>query len=179
MNCLEQRKENLRAQVKSKTSKVALSWPKIANHFDLQHGDQVGFFKPLKDEPEVKDATDTVKVCWPRITDKAQSQMSFFSSRSFKKSKMGFLEPDEKASEVLKEQISMILVPGLAFDFKGQRLGRGKGFYDRYLKDFKGITIGVCSSSRFLDEPIPVDQKFDVSVQYVWTEQFLYQVSPY
>ena len=91
---------------------------------------------------------------------------------------MGFLEPEEKREEVFKEQLELSFVPGVAFDFKGRRLGRGKGFYDRYLKDFKGTTVGVCSSERFLKEPIPVDQKFDVSVQYILTEQFLYQVNP-
>lgn len=178
MNSLEHRKEALRAQVKSELSKVRVSWSKLAEHFEFEEGDIIGLFQPLKDEPEIQDFASELNVCWPKITDQAQSEMSFFSSNEFEKSDLGFLEPGEFSKEVSKKQISMILVPGLAFDFKGQRLGRGKGFYDRYLSDYKGITVGVCSTARFLDEPIPVDQKFDVSVQYVLTEQFLYQVNP-
>lgn len=73
----------------------------------------------------------------------------------------GILEPDEHTLVFPKEQIDLILVPALAYDRWGRRLGRGKGYYDRFLTDFPGKTIGVSSS--LLDavpaEPhdIPVD----------------------
>lgn len=178
MNGLEQKKELLRAQVKPTISKVRVNWSILATHINLDQKSYVGLFKPLQDEPEIEGFPSELKACWPRITDDASSLMSFYSSQSFEKSKYGFQEPEGELEEISKKQIQMILVPGLAFDFKGERLGRGKGFYDRYLKDFDGLTIGVCSSKRFLDEPVPVDQKFDVSVQYILTEQFLYQVNP-
>jgi|GEM_PF-3255328 len=178
MNGLKQNKELLRAQIKPTISKVRVNWSKLASHINLNEESYIGLFKPLKDEPEIEGLPSELKACWPRITDSASSLMSFCSSQSFEKSEHGFLEPKGEPEEISKRQIQMILVPGLAFDFKGERLGRGKGFYDRYLKDFDGITVGVCSSKRFLDEPIPVDQKFDVSVQYILTEQFLYQVNP-
>jgi len=178
MNSLKQKKEFLRAQVKPTLSKVRVDWSSLASHFDFNEESLVGLYQPLKDEAEIKGFPSELKACWPRITDEALSLMSFSYSDEFQKSEYGFLEPKGDAKEVSKKQIQMILVPGVAFDFKGQRLGRGKGFYDRYLSDFDGVTIGVCSSARFLSEPIPVDQKFDVSVQYVLTEQFLYQVNP-
>lgn len=43
---------------------------------------------------------------------------------------------------------NVILVPGLAFTRDGKRLGRGKGFYDRYLKEFSGLKIGICFSEQ-------------------------------
>lgn len=178
MNGLEQKKNLLRAQVKPLISKVRPSWTLFDKAMNHQHFKLVGLFKPLSDEPEIVDLPSTLNMCWPKITDHAQSQMSFFQSEDFRKSKLGFLEPSSEDEEVSKKQLQVIFVPGVAFDFKGQRLGRGKGYYDRYLKDFKGISVGVCSSERFLKEPIPVDQKFDVSVQYILTEQFLYQVNP-
>lgn len=178
MNSLKQKKESLRAQVKPTISKVRVDWSKLTPHFNLCKESYIGLFKPLKDEPEIEGFPNELKACWPKITDEVLSSMSLFSSESFQKSEYGFLEPKDEPMEILKKQIQMILVPGLAFDSKGQRLGRGKGFYDRYLSDFEGVTVGVCSSARFLDEPIPVDHKFDVSVQYILTEQFLYQVNP-
>jgi 5-formyltetrahydrofolate cyclo-ligase len=178
MNGLKQKKEFLRAQVKPKISKVRADWSILASHIDLKEDSFIGLFKPLRDEPEIEGVSSEFKACWPRVTDDVSSLMSFYSSQDFEKSNLGFLQPEGEIKEISKKQIQMILVPGLAFDFKGERLGRGKGFYDRYLKDFDGVTVGVCSSDRFLEEPIPVDPKFDVSVQYVLTEQFLYQVNP-
>ena len=43
----------------------------------------------------------------------------------------------------------LILVPGLAFGENGSRLGRGKGFYDRYLEDFSGLKIAFASRANF------------------------------
>lgn len=47
----------------------------------------------------------------------------------------GVLEPDAQLAKIDAEQLDMVLVPGLAFDPTGKRLGYGKGYYDRALKD--------------------------------------------
>jgi len=61
-----------------------------------------------------------------------------------------------------KNNIDAILVPGLGFDNKGYRLGHGKGYYDRYLKDYRGVTIGVCFKEQIL-KSIPHDDN-DIKV---------------
>jgi len=69
------------------------------------------------------------------------------------------------------EKIDMIIVPGLGFDDKGNRLGRGKGFYDRFLssKDFKGITCGLAIEEQVM-EYIPVDHH-DISINMLITDK--------
>ena len=64
-----------------------------------------------------------------------------------------------------ESRIDIALVPGLAFDAQGCRLGRGKGYYDRFLSAFKGKTIGVCFDFQKVVE-VPVDAH-DVSVDTV------------
>ena len=62
-------------------------------------------------------------------------------------------------------QIDVALIPGLAFDPQGHRLGRGKGYYDRFLTAFTGKTIGVCFDFQKVAE-VPVDAH-DVAVDRV------------
>ena len=62
-------------------------------------------------------------------------------------------------------QIDLALIPGLAFDAQGHRLGRGKGYYDRFLAAFTGTTIGVCFDFQKVAE-VPVDAH-DIAVNRV------------
>ena len=69
---------------------------------------------------------------------------------------------------------SLILVPVLAFDIKKNRLGYGKGFYDRYLNKYLKkysniITVGVAFSFQ-KHHKLPID-KNDVKLDYILTEK--------
>lgn len=66
------------------------------------------------------------------------------------------------------------LVPGVGFSLKGQRLGRGKGFYDRFLENRKGIKIGLAWSGQ-LNENIPVESH-DCHMDFIVTENFCWDV---
>lgn len=65
-------------------------------------------------------------------------------------------EPVGKLVENL-EEIDLILVPGVAFDAAGNRLGRGKGYYDKILKQTKAYKIGVCFGFQLL-EKVPTEE---------------------
>ena len=82
----------------------------------------------------------------------------------------GILEPKKHLVDHFGlTELEMVLVPGLAFDRTGHRLGRGKGYYDRFLtllpKHIK--TIGLAYDFQLLDS-IPVND-LDVAVQHVIT----------
>ncbi|MCF8059166.1 MAG: 5-formyltetrahydrofolate cyclo-ligase [Bacteriovoracaceae bacterium] len=66
----------------------------------------------------------------------------------------------------------VLIIPGLAFGTKGQRLGRGKGYYDRYLESFKGLKIGVCYEEQMRSE-IPCDEH-DQMMDYIVTQNKVY-----
>lgn len=50
----------------------------------------------------------------------------------------------------------LLLIPGLAFGMNGERLGRGAGFYDKYLENFRGLKIGICTNEQLI-ERIPLE----------------------
>lgn len=170
---LSEKKCELRSALKSSKGRVSIL---LEPHLKFFPQGVWGAFKPLSDEP-LLDFPAEAQLAWPKI--ESSEKMSFYFADEFKKSSYGFLEPGEEACRVSKDEISVIFIPGQAFDFYGNRLGRGKGFYDRYLKAFKGLKVGVCSGERFLSNPLPVDFKFDEPVHYVLSERFLYKINPF
>ncbi|WP_235782338.1 5-formyltetrahydrofolate cyclo-ligase [Phocaeicola paurosaccharolyticus] len=66
------------------------------------------------------------------------------------------------------DKIDIAIIPGMAFDRNHNRLGRGKGFYDRLLPKIKAPKIGICFSFQVVDE-VPVDE-LDIPLDEVWTE---------
>lgn len=82
----------------------------------------------------------------------------------------GSFNIDEPQGEAYNDLISIdaAVIPGVSFDRHGNRLGRGKGFYDRFLKKLNTFKIGVCFGFQ-LSEEIP-HSEHDVAMDEVWTE---------
>ncbi len=80
--------------------------------------------------------------------------------------KFGILEPEGDKYLDLKN-IDMIFVPGVAFDKKNNRMGRGKGFYDRFLIKTNALKIGICFDFQLFDN-IP-NNEFDIKMDYIFT----------
>lgn len=80
----------------------------------------------------------------------------------------GMLEPDDSCPVVSPDQVHLALVPALCYDETGMRLGRGGGYYDRFLTAFPGKTLGLCRDL-LLQPRVPVEPH-DVGVALVLTE---------
>ncbi len=71
------------------------------------------------------------------------------------------------------EEIDLFFIPGVAFDYQGNRLGRGAGYYDRYLSKVRSnaIKVGVAFQMQLTDK-LPVNQD-DIKMDYIITEDQL------
>ncbi len=89
-------------------------------------------------------------------------------------SKLGVLEPTG-GNRATPDDSSLILVPAMAYTPRGERLGRGKGYYDRYLSQFPAAqTMGVCRSYQLLSS-LPTE-KWDIRVKEVLCKGIIYRI---
>jgi 5-formyltetrahydrofolate cyclo-ligase len=63
----------------------------------------------------------------------------------------GIREPGARCPPILLNGLDLLLVPGVAFDLHGRRLGRGKGFYDQLLAGVRGLKCGVAFEQQLVD----------------------------
>jgi 5-formyltetrahydrofolate cyclo-ligase len=65
--------------------------------------------------------------------------------------RFGIREPGPACPVIPLNRLDLVLVPGIAFDARGGRLGRGQGFYDRLLADVRGTKCGVAFAEQLVD----------------------------
>jgi 5-formyltetrahydrofolate cyclo-ligase len=110
------------------------------------------------------------RVALPKIVgDKIQPSL-YKEGDKLKKGPYGIYEPDDKTSRPISErEIDLIVVPGVAFDKRGNRLGRGKGYYDRFLKTAPSTayTVGIAFDFQVVDN-LPTDSQ-DIPVRKLIT----------
>ena len=136
-------RETLRAaQPSSEPACAALSrW--LAAHPALR---TVAVYSPLAGEVDLsKTIHARADLAWvyPKITG---HHLSFHPGGNLVPGPFGILEPDADAPEIPIREIDAFLCPGLAFDPRGGRLGRGRGFYDRMLAHSRpdALKLGIC-----------------------------------
>ncbi|GAB4014115.1 MAG: hypothetical protein Fur0010_11770 [Bdellovibrio sp.] len=138
---------------------------------NISHKTNIGVFYPLDDEPNCLMAFNEFEalLSWPVFDDAGEMYFAtcdvnaLVEKKAFGKS---FKIPPLDAKSVTP---ALILVPGLGFSRDGERLGRGKGYYDRYLSQFNGLKIGICFEEMLLKK-IP-SESHDVKVDFVVSDQ--------
>lgn len=82
------------------------------------------------------------------------------------------MEPDGE-EEIAPEEFDLLLMPGLGFDPRGNRLGYGGGYFDRFLANSHGAKVGLCYSVQVLEE-IPAEAH-DIPMDIIVTEKKIYR----
>lgn len=136
-------------------------------------------YMPIRDEVDLRPLLiNFSEKRWllPRIVLGKKGRMVFhpYEPKSLIRHSFGMAEPAPYLPQVPPTEIQLVLAPGLAFDRSGWRLGYGGGYFDRFLKDFSGVSVGV-SYRALLLKALP-HSKYDIPVNWLVTENGLLRV---
>lgn len=109
------------------------------------------------------------RVCFPRCLPGNRLEARLVTSAGdLVPGAYGIPEPKETCPVIGREELDLILVPSAGCDLRGARLGKGGGYYDRYLAGWNGFSVCLCRNA-LLQEEIP-RQAHDVPMRLVLTE---------
>ena len=183
MNNLQQAKDNLRKEISSLKKKYTPD--ELYNHSQevlsvleltgiFQDSKTIFIYNNLEDEVQTFDFirkwNPEKKFYLPVIEKDEIVFRKCTSNTCFQQSSFGIMEPIGDNYTDYKK-VDLIIVPGVAFDRKMNRLGRGKAYYDRFLPKLKAPKLGICFEFQLFDE-IPAD-KDDVKMDYIVSENEL------
>jgi 5-formyltetrahydrofolate cyclo-ligase len=140
------------------------------------------FFAPLPGEPDIwpllEEALPARKtVALPRFSPAARTYLAARiqnPEHDLRRGQLGIREPTETCAEFPLNRLDLVLVPGVAFDLQGRRLGRGKGFYDRLLAGVCGAKCGVAFDEQIVNA-VPVGL-LDIHLDFILTPTRLVEV---
>jgi 5-formyltetrahydrofolate cyclo-ligase len=111
----------------------------------------------------------------PRIIPEENHRMVFheYAPDRMIRHPFGMEEPTPDSTVIHPAEIELALVPGVAFDRRGFRLGYGGGYFDRFLENFEGISAGIVFNALLL-EAVP-RAAHDIAMQWVATEDGVFK----
>ena len=129
----------------------------------------VGAYLPLPDEVDVRPLFQMPnKLFYIPAFDEASGDYRMARlTTDLKKGRFGILEPAAPVFAA-EDELDLIIVPGVAFDRAGHRIGRGGGFYDRLLPQYRAVRAGICFGFQCL-KTVPA-QAHDIRMDWVATE---------
>ncbi len=134
---------------------------------------QVGVYMPLPDEVDITPLFSPLKKQFyiPAFDEASGGYRLAEYTPDLQQGKFGIPEPIAPA--FAPEKLDLIIVPGIAFDRTGKRVGRGGGFYDRLLPQYRAVRAGICFDFQCL-EKVPTEPH-DCGVDLLVTEsEFLH-----
>lgn len=128
-------------------------WAQLANAVDWSQVSCAALYASVGHELDTEPlrrqlSSRGVRTCYPRIVGERPPELAFHvvaDPAELVPARFGLREPQETATVVLPTEIDVFIVPGLAFDETGRRLGQGRGYYDACLHSQPdALRVGVC-----------------------------------
>ncbi|MDQ4013419.1 MAG: 5-formyltetrahydrofolate cyclo-ligase [Thermoproteota archaeon] len=146
-----------------------------SNHFAIS--ESLGVYLPIDNEVRTQEIIQrgldsAKKVALPSIES---NRMRFYQldDRLLRESslvigKFGIWEPHKRGAEITK--LDLLIVPGIAFDYGGARIGYGRGYFDRYITNAKvSFSLGLGYQFQLVSRPLP-QSNFDQRINGLSTE---------
>ena len=177
---IDQEKKAIRKQIRDKKKDYSLEEKKRKSELIFDQIEQLNAFRKaeiimvywsLNDEVFTHDFIQKYqnkkKIVLPVVNGDCLDLKEFTGLSNLRaENHFGIGEPDGELFEQI-DKIDLIIVPGVAFDKSLNRLGRGKAYYDKLLKNSKALKIGVCFDFQLL-ESVPIDE-YDVKMDLIIT----------
>lgn len=169
----------MRAKVLSMSSEQRLAasaeiFRRVAESDVFRNAECVAVYISLPDEPQTDNFlarfAHLKQLVVPRV-EGCQIEFCEYSPDRLQRGAFGIPEPTSDAPLCPADRIDLLILPGTAFTRNGIRMGRGGGFYDRYLSrtDLQAATVGVCFEAQ-IAESLPAEPH-DIPVSMVITER--------
>lgn len=169
-------REELEIREKNKMDKIIEN--KLLNSRLYLEAEKIFIYVSMKNEVNtksiIKNALEKGKKIYVPKVDKENRRMKVIELRKFNELQevppFNILEPKYDCFEADSEELDLVIVPGVAFTEKGERIGYGGGYYDRFLNQYKELyTIALAYDFQILDK-IPIE-KHDERVKCIITDK--------
>jgi 5-formyltetrahydrofolate cyclo-ligase len=171
------RRAQWRHDSQSKIKKDEAVRCRLLDSNEWHDAETIAFYVSMEGEVDTHDIMQAAwakgkRVITPRVSSGRSLDLCEINSLDdLEKGTYDILEPKSHCTVVKPDEIDLVVVPGIAFDRRGHRIGSGKGYYDRLLKKTKCIHVGLAYNFQIIDY-IP-EEDFDVPCQLVVTENEL------
>ncbi len=162
----------LRKQQKHHADESVVILNRLRQEEHISRAHTLLLYSALSDEVQIQPLLDELvhqgkTILLPRVTSDTEMELRRYTGQQdLTPGAFGILEPNGELFTQY-DSIEVAVIPGMAFDNKGHRLGRGRGYYDRFLARITDnvFKIGVCFPWQFVDA-VPADDH-DVSMNLV------------
>ncbi len=144
---------------------------KIEDNIHFKEAKTVAVYVSARNEVDTKKLMTKYfgkkKIVVPRI----EGDMQFYEIRSFDDLKPGYFDIEEPVGnqQVSPDDIDVMIIPMLMFDKNKNRIGYGKGFYDRYMATYKGYKLGIGYSFQQVEDTFP--HQYDIRMDEIITNE--------
>lgn len=151
---------------------------------EFSRADCIALYAPAHNETDTADILAAAfaagkRVLYPAVCDDRMVFRQVEGLGSLSEGSFGILEPCSTGCDHQADEPDLIVVPGVAFDLSGHRIGYGKGFYDRFLQHpgRSAHLVGLCHDFQLIDNAIPAEEH-DIRMELIVTDQRVVHVKP-
>lgn len=142
-------------------------------NFDVyKKANVIALYKSMASEVDTTDLINNSKnkiILLPKIVNEKMEFILISNDTKYTKSNFGVMEP---IGNIYMGNIDLIIIPGVSFDKERNRLGYGKGYYDKYLSDKDIYKIGICFNEQIVN--LLPTTNLDIKMDMVVTEDRVY-----